>query len=86
MTELDGSLGEGGGQILRTSLALSLVTGKPFRLRNIRAMLVDNPQGKDRDVRFHIEAEINADPAPAVTFETILELTTGQAKIESTKA
>ena len=37
MIELDGSLGEGGGQILRTSLALSLLTGKPFHLRNIRA-------------------------------------------------
>src|SRR5712692_236614 len=37
MLELDGSLGEGGGQILRTSLALSLLTGKPFRLFNIRA-------------------------------------------------
>src|ERR1700692_4428118 len=37
MIELDGSFGEGGGQILRTSLALSLLTGKPFRLFNIRA-------------------------------------------------
>lgn len=37
MIELDGSHGEGGGQILRTSLALSLITGKPFHLRNIRA-------------------------------------------------
>lgn len=37
MITLDGSLGEGGGQILRTSLALSLVTGKPFRAQNIRA-------------------------------------------------
>jgi RNA 3'-phosphate cyclase len=35
--EIDGSLGEGGGQILRTSLALALITGKPFHLRNIRA-------------------------------------------------
>jgi RNA 3'-phosphate cyclase len=35
--ELDGSFGEGGGQILRTSLALSLVTGKAFHLRNVRA-------------------------------------------------
>ena len=35
--ELDGSFGEGGGQILRTSLALSLVTGRPFHLRHIRA-------------------------------------------------
>ncbi|MFO0877019.1 MAG: RNA 3'-terminal phosphate cyclase [Gemmataceae bacterium] len=35
--EIDGTLGEGGGQILRTSLALSLVTGRPFHLRHIRA-------------------------------------------------
>jgi RNA 3'-terminal phosphate cyclase (ATP) len=35
--ELDGSFGEGGGQILRTSLALALLTGKPFHLRNVRA-------------------------------------------------
>jgi RNA 3'-terminal phosphate cyclase (ATP) len=34
---IDGSTGEGGGQILRSSLALSLVTGKPFRIENIRA-------------------------------------------------
>jgi RNA 3'-terminal phosphate cyclase (ATP) len=37
MLIIDGSMGEGGGQILRTSLALSLVTGTPFRLENIRA-------------------------------------------------
>jgi RNA 3'-phosphate cyclase len=37
MLELDGSFGEGGGQILRTSLALSLLTGRAFHLRNIRA-------------------------------------------------
>jgi RNA 3'-terminal phosphate cyclase (ATP) len=34
--EIDGSFGEGGGQILRTSLALSLITGRAFHLRNIR--------------------------------------------------
>src|SRR5262245_21421110 len=37
MIELDGSHGEGGGQILRTSLALSLLTRQPFHLRKIRA-------------------------------------------------
>ncbi|MFO0807119.1 MAG: RNA 3'-terminal phosphate cyclase [Gemmataceae bacterium] len=37
MLELDGSLGEGGGQVLRSCLALSLLTGQPFRLANIRA-------------------------------------------------
>lgn len=34
---IDGSKGEGGGQILRTSLALSCITGKPLRIENIRA-------------------------------------------------
>lgn len=37
MITIDGSIGEGGGQILRTSLALSLITGKPFRIEKIRA-------------------------------------------------
>jgi RNA 3'-terminal phosphate cyclase (ATP) len=34
---LDGSSGEGGGQILRSALSLSLLTGKPFRIVKIRA-------------------------------------------------
>lgn len=37
MIELDGAKGEGGGQILRTALSLSMVTGRPFRIENIRA-------------------------------------------------
>jgi RNA 3'-terminal phosphate cyclase (ATP) len=37
MIFVDGSYGEGGGQILRTAVALSLVTGKPFRIERIRA-------------------------------------------------
>ncbi len=37
MITIDGSIGEGGGQILRTSLALSLITGKSFRIEKIRA-------------------------------------------------
>ena len=34
---VDGDLGEGGGQVLRSALALSLALGRPFRIRNIRA-------------------------------------------------
>jgi RNA 3'-terminal phosphate cyclase (ATP) len=37
MLTVDGSQGEGGGQVLRTSLALSMVTGTPFRIVRIRA-------------------------------------------------
>ncbi len=39
--EIDGSIGEGGGQVLRTSLAMSAVLNHPIRMRNIRA-------GRDR--------------------------------------
>lgn len=33
---IDGSYGEGGGQILRAALSLSMLTGRPFRVVNIR--------------------------------------------------
>ncbi len=36
MLVIDGGSGEGGGQILRTCLALSLLTGKEFTITNIR--------------------------------------------------
>lgn len=34
---LDGSEGEGGGQVLRSALSLSLITGQAFRLEKVRA-------------------------------------------------
>lgn len=37
MIEVDGSIGEGGGAILRTALALSAVSWKPVHIYNIRA-------------------------------------------------
>lgn len=33
---IDGSQGEGGGQVIRTSLALSMITGTPFEIQNVR--------------------------------------------------
>jgi RNA 3'-terminal phosphate cyclase (ATP) len=49
--EIDGSKGEGGGQLLRSALALSLHTGRPFRIEGIRA-------GRDRPglLRQHLTA------------------------------
>ncbi len=37
MLEIDGSYGEGGGQLVRTALALAAVTGRAIEIRNIRA-------------------------------------------------
>jgi RNA 3'-terminal phosphate cyclase (ATP) len=37
MIEIDGSYGEGGGQVLRTSLSLAAITGEPIRIVGIRA-------------------------------------------------
>ena len=37
MIKLDGSQGEGGGQILRTALSLAMATGRPFQIERIRA-------------------------------------------------
>lgn len=37
MLVLDGSIGEGGGQILRSALSLSMVTRRPFKIERIRA-------------------------------------------------
>lgn len=42
MIEIDGSVGEGGGQVLRTALCLSMVTGRAFRMFRVRARR-DNP-------------------------------------------
>lgn len=37
LVTIDGSYGEGGGQIVRTALSLAAVTGRPFRMHRIRA-------------------------------------------------
>jgi RNA 3'-terminal phosphate cyclase (ATP) len=37
VTEVDGSYGEGGGQLVRTAVALSALTGKALRITNVRA-------------------------------------------------
>lgn len=51
MITIDGSEGEGGGQVLRYSCALSLLTGEPFTIEKIRA-------GRDQPglMRQHITA------------------------------
>jgi type VI secretion system protein ImpF len=56
------------------------------RLRQVRATLMEAGDGKERNVRFRIDARLNVDPAPEVAFETILELTTGHYTVHSSSA
>ncbi len=35
--QIDGSFGEGGGQIIRTALSLAAITGRAIEINNIRA-------------------------------------------------
>jgi type VI secretion system protein ImpF len=50
------------------------------RLRNVKATLIRSSTA-DLKVRYHIDAELRADPAPRVAFDTEIEITTGYASI-----
>jgi type VI secretion system protein ImpF len=51
------------------------------RLRDVRATLMEEGDGKERTVRFRLEARLCLEPAPEVAFDTILELTTGHYSV-----
>jgi len=55
------------------------------RLRDIRATLVPSNHEQELSVRFQIHAKLAVDPAPEIGFETVLELTTGQATIRASQ-
>lgn len=59
-----------------------VVTRFEPRLKDVKAILQEASTGKERSVRFHIEAKMCIDPAPEVAFDTILELTTGQYSVK----
>jgi type VI secretion system protein ImpF len=49
------------------------------RLKDVQAHMVNTPSdGLERTVKFRVEGKLCLDPAPAVAFDTILELTTGK--------
>jgi type VI secretion system protein ImpF len=52
------------------------------RLRDIKATMLDPGDIKQRSVRFRIDARLCIDPAPDVSFETIMELTTGRYSVK----
>src|SRR5262249_49603128 len=56
------------------------------RLKEIRATLLEPGDGKERTIRFRIDARLRVDPAPEVAFDTILELTTGHYSIQPSES
>ena len=79
--EVDGAFGEGGGQILRVSLALSAVTGIPVHIRNIRVKR--SPPGLRAQHRTAAEAVVRLSNAAVVGLElgsTEVEFTPGEQR------
>jgi RNA 3'-terminal phosphate cyclase (ATP) len=54
---IDSSEGKGGGQIIRSSLALSLVTGRPFAIENVLG-----GRGKNQDSHDNISPQHGRPP------------------------
>ena len=76
MIIIDGSEGEGGGQVVRNACALSLVTGKPFRITDVRGK-----REKPGLMRQHVTA---IEAACAVGGATCEGVTVGSSEIAFT--
>jgi len=80
MVVIDGSYGEGGGQILRTSVALSVITGKPVKIVKIRT---NRPNPGLRPQHLHgilaLKELSNARVKGAQVGSTVLEFIPGKA-------
>ena len=74
MIEIDGEYGSGGGQVLRTAVGLSVLTGEPCRVTNIRAKRA-NPGLREQ----HLQA-IRA--VAAYSRGTVTGATIGSSRIE----
>lgn len=65
------------GKLLETTVAQF----EP-RLRDVRAVPIEAAGERKQAIRFRIEARLDVDPSPEVTFDTVLELTTGQHTVK----
>jgi len=74
MIIIDGSEGEGGGQMVRNSCALSLVTGEPFRITNIRGK-----RSKPGLMRQHVTA---VEAACVISGAECIGLAVGSSELE----
>jgi RNA 3'-terminal phosphate cyclase (ATP) len=93
MIEIDGSYGEGGGQVLRSSLSLAAITGQPIRIENIRAKrnkpgLAAQHLTAVRAAATICQAELHGDALESMTLEFIPSGTAkaGQYRFDVTEA
>jgi RNA 3'-terminal phosphate cyclase (ATP) len=78
---IDGSTGEGGGQILRTSLALSCITGRSLHIENIRAARRNAGLAKQHLSCVHATCQIcNGKCQGAVQHSKVLDFHPGPVK------
>jgi type VI secretion system protein ImpF len=67
---------------LGRAIAAVIIRYEP-RLRKIRVKMTTGKEHGSVAVRFHIDAELNVDPAPEIGFETVLELSSGKASVQA---
>ena len=60
-----------------------IITTHEPRLRNVKATLI-RARNVDLRAQFHIDAELRADPAPKLSFETFVELASGHTIVRET--
>ena len=78
---IDGSTGEGGGQILRTSLALACITGKALHIENIRAARRNPGLAKQHLAAVQAACEIcDAEGSGAVINSKVLDFRPGRVQ------
>ena len=83
LTSLDTSTPGKREQLVET-IEKIITTHEP-RLRNVRAAVIRS-RNVDLRAQFHIDAELRANPAPKVTFETFVELVTGHTTVHDASA
>ncbi len=79
--EIDGSHGEGGGQILRTALSLAIITGEAIQIKNIRSKRKTPGLMRQHLTTVNAAAEISgAEVNGAHVGSTALRFTPGQVR------
>jgi type VI secretion system protein ImpF len=68
-------------------MVAEIITRFEPRLREVTVHVIDDNRGVDHhlSVRFQIEARLRVEPYPDISFETVMELTTGCTQIRTMK-